>query len=96
MNIQLIPLTQLVPSPANVRKTYAKTGIEGLAASMPSTACCKICRCAPQRATASKSSPEGGGSRRSNCWRNRRRLPPIIRFRARCATARTRPKSVRS
>ncbi|MGA8499752.1 MAG: ParB/Srx family N-terminal domain-containing protein, partial [Xanthobacteraceae bacterium] len=34
MNIQLIPLTQLVPSPANVRKTYAKTGIEGLAASI--------------------------------------------------------------
>jgi ParB family transcriptional regulator, chromosome partitioning protein len=34
MNIQLIALTQLVPSPANVRKTYAKTGIEGLAASI--------------------------------------------------------------
>jgi ParB family transcriptional regulator, chromosome partitioning protein len=32
MNIQLIPLTQLVPSPLNVRKT--KTGIEGLAASI--------------------------------------------------------------
>ena len=32
MNIQSIPLTQLVPSPLNVRKT--KTGIEGLAASI--------------------------------------------------------------
>jgi ParB family chromosome partitioning protein len=32
MNIQLIPLTKLVPSPANVRKV--KTGIEGLAASI--------------------------------------------------------------
>jgi ParB family transcriptional regulator, chromosome partitioning protein len=34
MSIQLIPLTQLAPSPANVRKTYARTGIEGLAASI--------------------------------------------------------------
>ena len=34
MNIQLIPLAQLVPSPANVRKTGAKTGIEALAASI--------------------------------------------------------------
>jgi ParB family transcriptional regulator, chromosome partitioning protein len=34
MNIQLIPLTQLVPSPANVRKTATKTGIEELAASI--------------------------------------------------------------
>jgi ParB family transcriptional regulator, chromosome partitioning protein len=32
MTMQTIPLTQLVPSPANVRKT--KTGIEGLAASI--------------------------------------------------------------
>jgi ParB family chromosome partitioning protein len=32
MTTQTIPLTQLVPSPANVRKT--KTGIEGLAASI--------------------------------------------------------------
>lgn len=34
MNIQMIPLTQLVPSPANVRKTRVKTGIEELAASI--------------------------------------------------------------
>jgi ParB family transcriptional regulator, chromosome partitioning protein len=34
MNIQTIALTQLVPSPANVRKTSAKTGIEELAASI--------------------------------------------------------------
>jgi len=34
MNIQLIPLAQLVPSPLNVRKTGTKTGIEALAASI--------------------------------------------------------------
>ena len=34
MNIQMISLTQLVPSPANVRKTRVKTGIEELAASI--------------------------------------------------------------
>jgi ParB family transcriptional regulator, chromosome partitioning protein len=34
MNIQLIPLTQLVPSPLNVRKTGTKTRIEALAASI--------------------------------------------------------------
>jgi ParB family chromosome partitioning protein len=33
-NIQMIPLTQLVPSPANVRKTGAKIGIDALAASI--------------------------------------------------------------
>ena len=32
MTIQSIPLSQLVPSPANVRKV--KTGIDGLAASI--------------------------------------------------------------
>jgi ParB family chromosome partitioning protein len=32
MNIQSIPLSKLVPSPANVRRV--KTGIEGLAASI--------------------------------------------------------------
>ncbi len=34
MNIQMIPLTKLVPSPANVRKTGASVGIEELAASI--------------------------------------------------------------
>jgi len=34
MNIQMIPLNQLVPSPANVRKTGANVGIEELAASI--------------------------------------------------------------
>ena len=34
MNIQMIPLNKLVPSPANVRKTGADTGIEELAASI--------------------------------------------------------------
>jgi len=34
MNMQIIPLTQLVPSPTNVRKTGAKDGIEALAASI--------------------------------------------------------------
>ena len=34
MNMQTIPLTQLVPSAANVRKTGAKDGIEALAASI--------------------------------------------------------------
>ena len=34
MNIQNLPLTQLVPSPANVRKTDRLSGIEQLAASI--------------------------------------------------------------
>ncbi len=34
MNIQMIPLNKLVPSPANVRKTGALTGIDELAASI--------------------------------------------------------------
>jgi ParB family chromosome partitioning protein len=34
MNIQMIPLNTLVPSPANVRKTGVKTGIDELAASI--------------------------------------------------------------
>ena len=34
MNIQMIPLTALVPSPANVRKTGVKIGIDELAASI--------------------------------------------------------------
>ena len=34
MNIQTIPLNKLVPSPANVRKTGASTGIGELAASI--------------------------------------------------------------
>jgi len=34
MNIQNIPLNTLVPSPANVRKTGVKTGIDELAASI--------------------------------------------------------------
>jgi len=34
MNMQIIPLTQLVPSATNVRKTGAKDGIEALAASI--------------------------------------------------------------
>jgi len=34
MNMQTIPLTQLVPSPLNVRKTGAKDGIKALAASI--------------------------------------------------------------
>jgi ParB family transcriptional regulator, chromosome partitioning protein len=34
MNIEMIPLNKLVPSPANVRKTGALTGIEELAASI--------------------------------------------------------------
>jgi ParB family chromosome partitioning protein len=34
MHIQPIPLSQLVPCPANVRKTGRKSGIEGLAASI--------------------------------------------------------------
>src|SRR5258708_1835813 len=34
MNIQMIPLNQLVVSPANVRKTGAKVGIEALAANI--------------------------------------------------------------
>jgi ParB family transcriptional regulator, chromosome partitioning protein len=34
MNIQMIPLTKIAPSPANVRKTGNKTGIEELAASI--------------------------------------------------------------
>jgi hypothetical protein len=39
MNIQLIPLTKLVPSPANVRKV--KTGIEGPPPVSKRTACCR-------------------------------------------------------
>jgi ParB family transcriptional regulator, chromosome partitioning protein len=35
-HIQTIPLSQLAPCPANVRKTGRKTGIEGLAASIAS------------------------------------------------------------
>jgi ParB family chromosome partitioning protein len=34
MNIQMIPLSELAPSPANVRKTGTKTGLEELAASI--------------------------------------------------------------
>ncbi len=34
MNIQMIPLNQLVASPSNVRKTGAKVGIEALAANI--------------------------------------------------------------
>ena len=34
MTIEMIPLNKLVPSPANVRKTGALTGIEELAASI--------------------------------------------------------------
>jgi ParB family chromosome partitioning protein len=34
MNIQMIPLNKLIPSPANVRKTGAAIGIEELAASI--------------------------------------------------------------
>lgn len=34
MKITNIPLSQLVPSPANVRKTYSAAGIEGLAANV--------------------------------------------------------------
>lgn len=34
MNIEMIPLNKLIPSPANVRKTGALTGIEELAASI--------------------------------------------------------------
>ena len=34
MKIINIPLSQLVPSPANVRKTYSTAGIEGLAANI--------------------------------------------------------------
>ena len=34
MKITNIPLSQLVPSPANVRKTYSAAGIEGLAANI--------------------------------------------------------------
>jgi len=34
MNIQMIPLSRLIPSPANVRKTGATTGIAELAASI--------------------------------------------------------------
>jgi ParB family chromosome partitioning protein len=34
MNIQMIPLSRLIPSPANVRKTGAHAGIEALAASI--------------------------------------------------------------
>jgi ParB family chromosome partitioning protein len=33
MNIQMIPLNRLAPSPANVRKTVMAVGIEELAAS---------------------------------------------------------------
>jgi ParB family transcriptional regulator, chromosome partitioning protein len=34
MNIQMIPLNALVPSPANVRKTGSKIGIDELASSI--------------------------------------------------------------
>lgn len=34
MNIQMIPLSELAPSPANVRKTRVRNGIDGLAASI--------------------------------------------------------------
>jgi ParB family transcriptional regulator, chromosome partitioning protein len=36
MKIQMIPLSQLVPSPDNVRKTGANEGIESLAANISS------------------------------------------------------------
>ena len=88
MNIELIPSTQLVPSPANVRKTGAKTGIEDLGRQHRRARLVAKPSGAPRQGRQlSKLSPEAAASPRSICWRSRRRSPPIFRCRAMCSTA---------
>ena len=64
MNMQTIPLTQLIPSPLNVRKTGSKDGIERLPPASPPMACCKTCRCALPTKDGSRLWPEAAASRR--------------------------------
>lgn len=47
MNIQMIPLNKLVPSPANVRKTGPLLGIEELAASIKAHGLLQNLQCVP-------------------------------------------------
>ena len=93
MNIQLIPLTQLVPSPLNVRKTGTKTGIEALAASIAAHGLLQNLQVRPGNGKTSKCWPEDGGLPLSICWRRKRQSPVIFRCRAMSAKVRTRPKS---
>ena len=49
MNIQMIPLTALMPSPANVRKTGVKIGIDELAASIAAHGLLQNLQCVRRR-----------------------------------------------
>jgi len=91
MTTQTIPLSQLVPSPANVRKV--KTGIDGLAASI---AAIGLLQNLTVRPADGQSFEVLGGGRRLAALKllvKQKKIAPDFRFPAKCGTARTRPKS---
>ena len=94
MTIQYLPLSKLVPCPANVRKTDGSSGIEQLAASIAAHGLLQNLQVKPNE----KRPVRGRRRRQTACrarisWRSRRRSPPIFSCRATRSMWKTRQRS---